>query len=56
MNAKVPMIDSGSARLGMKVAETLRRNTKMTSTTSTSASSSVSWTSRTDSRIDCERS
>ena len=56
MNANVPMIDSGSARLGMMVAVTLRRKTKMTPTTSPSASSSVYWTSRTDSRIDCERS
>ncbi len=50
------MIDIGSARLGMIVAVTLRRNTKITPTTSPSASSSVNWTSRTDSRIDTERS
>ena len=50
--AKVPTIDSGSARLGMMVAETLRRNRKITSTTSTIASISVNFTSLTDSRMD----
>ncbi len=40
----------------MIVAETLRRNTKITGTTSTSASSSVNCTSRTEARIDTERS
>ena len=42
MNAKVPTIDIGNARLGMIVAVTLRRNTKITATTRTSASSSDS--------------
>ena len=41
---------------GITVAETLRRNTKITITTSTTASSSVNFTSLTDSRIDSERS
>src|SRR5579863_1524275 len=50
------MTESGSARLGMMVAETWRRNTKITSTTSTIASSSENLTSSTDSRIDWERS
>ena len=56
MTANVPTIDIGSARLGMIVAETLRRNRKITSTTSASVSSSVNFTSSTDSRIDSERS
>ena len=52
----VPTIDIGSARLGMSVADRLRRNRKITSTTSASASTSVNCTSWTDSRIDAERS
>ena len=40
----------------MIVAVTLRRKTKITATTSTSASSSDSWTSRTDARIETDRS
>ena len=42
--------------LGMIVADRLRRNRKITSTTSAIASSSVNCTSCTDSRIDFERS
>ena len=49
-------MDSGSARLGISVARTLRRNANITSTTSTSADSSVISTSCTDCRIDCDRS
>ena len=45
MTAKVPTIDSGRARLGMSVEERFRRNTKMTSTTSTRVSTSVNCTS-----------
>jgi hypothetical protein len=56
ISAKVPTIDIGSARLGMTVAVTLRRKAKMTPTTRASASSSVNCTSRTESRIGCERS
>src|SRR5216110_2419994 len=56
MAAKVPTTESGRARLGMIVADTLRRKAKMTSTTSTSAASMVSFTSRTEARMDCERS
>ncbi len=56
MTAKVPTMDSGTARLGMIVAETLRRNRKMTSTTRAMASASVNSTSWTDSRIATERS
>ena len=54
--ANVPTIDSGSARLGMMVAETLRRKTKITSTTSTSARIIVNFTSVNELRIDSERS
>src|SRR5262249_36875330 len=56
MIAKVPTIDSGSARLGMIVAETLRRKRKITSTTRTNASNRVERTSASELRIDCERS
>ncbi len=56
MTAKVPMIDSGTARLGMMVADTLRKNRKMTSTTSAMATARVNSTSWTDSRIATERS
>ena len=50
------MMDIGSARLGMTVADRLRRNRKMTSTTSTRVISSVNVTSCTDSWIVVERS
>ena len=56
MTANVPMIDSGTARLGMSVAETLRRNRKITSTTRAMVSTSVNCTSCTDSRMATERS
>ena len=56
MPAKVPMMDMGRARLGMIVAETFRRKRKITSTTRAIASSSVNWTSPTESRMDTERS
>src|SRR5206468_2881008 len=56
MTEKVPTIDIGRARLGMTVAETLRRNRKMTSTTRHKVSTSVNLTSLTESRIDSERS
>ena len=46
MTANVPTIDIGSASDGMIVADTLRRNTKMTMTTSPSASSRLNFTSR----------
>ncbi len=52
----VPTIDMGRARLGMRVADTLRRNRKMTSTTSAIASSRVNCTSWTEDRIETERS
>ena len=50
------MIENGSARLGMTVAQTFRRNTKMTKMTSASVSAIVNCTSRYDSRIVSERS
>ena len=56
MAAKVPMSDMGNARLGIMVAEILRRKRKITNTTSTTVKSSVNFTSFTDSRIDCDRS
>ena len=56
MTPKVPTIDSGTATAGMIVAERLRRKTKITSTTRAMASTSVSCTSRTDSRMASERS
>ncbi len=56
MTPKVPTSDMGRARLGMTVADRLRRNRKITSTTRHSVSSRVALTSRTDSRIGCARS
>ena len=56
MTANVPMIEKGRARLGMTVAHTFRRNTKMTMMTSASVSIMVNCTSRYDSRIVSERS
>src|SRR3972149_3486555 len=55
MTANVPTIDSGSARLGMSVADRLRRKRKMTRTTSPTARIRVSCTSRTESRTAAER-
>ena len=49
-------MDAGSARLGMMVADTFRRKMKITNTTSTIVTSSVSLTSCTDSRIGTDRS
>ena len=56
MPAKVPMIDSGRATAGMKVARQVRRNARITRITSTAVSISVICTSCTESRIDSERS
>jgi len=56
ITANVPMSDIGSARLGMIVAETFRRKTKITITTRKSVSISVNFTSRTDSSIETDRS
>ena len=49
-------MDSGSARLGITVAERLRRKRKMTRTTRQRVISSVTRTSFTESLIDSERS
>ena len=56
MIANVPAIDIGNARLGIIVAETFRKKRKITSTTRKTVPIKVSWTSWTDSRIDCVRS
>ena len=56
MTLKVPTMDIGSAMLGMMVADTLRRNRKMTITTSAMVSISVNFTSLTEARMETERS
>ena len=56
ITANVPTIDIGSAMLGITVAEILRRNRKITRITRQTVSSSVNFTSFTESRIDFERS
>ncbi len=56
MTAAVPISASGTVTLGISVAATLRRNTKITITTSAMVSSSVNSTSLTDARIVCVRS
>src|SRR5882672_7123751 len=56
MMANVPMMDMGSAKLGMMVAEIFLRNRKITSTTRPTVSNSVNLTSSMDSRMDSERS
>ncbi len=54
--AQVPISDTGTASAGMRVAETERRNRKITRTTRQIAMSSVSCTSTTEARIETERS
>ena len=56
ITAKVPMMENGSARLGMMVAEKFRRNRKMTMTTRPSVRSMVNCMSRNDSRMVSDRS
>src|ERR1035438_8829874 len=56
MAANVPMIDKGTTAPGITVAETLRRNRKMTITTRHTVSTRVNSTSRMDLRMDCEAS
>ncbi len=56
MTAKVPMIETGTAIDGMKVAAGLPRNRKITATTRTTASISSSWTSWTEARMVVVRS
>src|SRR5208282_1481998 len=53
---KVPTRDNGTATLGMVVAGKLRRKTKITRTTSTTASNNSYCTSFTDSRMVVVRS
>ncbi len=52
----VPTIESGTATLGMMVADTLRRNRKITMTTSATVSISSNSTSDTDARMVMVRS
>src|SRR3972149_6527481 len=54
--ANVPMMDRGSATLGIMVAGMLRRKMNITMTTSASASSRVNSTSSTEARMVTERS
>ena len=54
--AAVPISDTGTASVGMMVADAERRNRKITSTTSATAITSVICTSSTDSRTEIERS
>ena len=56
MTPKVPMSESGTATLGMMVARSLRRKTKMTVTTSATARSNSTCTSCTDARMVTVRS
>src|SRR5215467_7957010 len=56
ITAKVPTNERGKAKLGMSVAERLRRNRKITSTTRNRASWRVNLTSSTEWRIVMERS
>ena len=56
MTPNVPTSDSGTATLGMNVAGRLRRNRKITITTSATASSSSNCTSSTEARMVTVRS
>src|ERR1043166_143665 len=56
MTPKVPTIESGTAILGITVAETVRKNKKMTITTNATVSISSNWTSLTEARIVLVRS
>ena len=56
MIASAPTSDSGTARLGMMVAGTLRRKRKITSTTRPTASVSSNSTSLTEARMVTVRS
>ena len=53
---KVPTSDKGTATAGINVAEALRKNTKITITTRTTASISSNSTSSTDERMVTVRS
>src|SRR5256885_7165143 len=54
--AQVPTNDTGTARAGMIVADTDRKNRKITNTTRATAIASVTCTSSTEARIEMERS
>src|ERR1700682_6324509 len=54
--ANVPTIDKGTTAPGIRVAETLRRNRKMTMITRQMVSTRVKRTSMMDWRMDSERS
>src|SRR5262244_632256 len=56
MATHVPISDTGTASAGMTVAETDRRNRKITRITRTTAMKSVSCTFITEARIETERS
>src|SRR5881275_68318 len=56
ITAKVPTSESGTDKLGIRVADGLRRNTKITITTSTTARPSSNSTSATEARIVVVRS
>ena len=56
MTANVPTSDSGTAAAGIRVAGTLRKNRKITSTTSATASTSSNCTSRKAARMVTVRS
>ena len=56
MMPKVPMMESGSATLGITVAQSFRRKTNITMTTSATVRISVNCTSFTDARMVSVRS
>src|SRR2546428_5831963 len=56
MTANVPTIEKGRARLGIAVADRLRRNRKITRTTRKSVRRSVNLTSLTEASIETDRS
>src|ERR1700730_18930805 len=56
ITAKVASSDRGTAKLGITVAQTVRRNTKITITTRAIVSSIVNCTSRTAARVTSVRS
>ena len=56
MTMNVPIKDMGIARLGIIVSETRRKNRKITRTTRPRVNTRVNLMSRTDSRMDSERS
>ncbi len=56
MTGNVPTTDSGSARLGISVAQALRRKRKITTTTSPSVRRSVRFTSLTAWSMPTDRS